>query len=91
MTVALRSPSLLRALIPVDNSPINANLNSDFYKYVQGMREIEGKQVRKQLEADKILEDYEKGSEILSFCSCHHSNIGATGFSHPTIPTHQSR
>ncbi|KAL9636107.1 MAG: hypothetical protein Q9164_003033 [Protoblastenia rupestris] len=44
MTVALRSPSLLRALIPVDNSPINANLNSDFYKYVQGMREIEGKQ-----------------------------------------------
>lgn len=60
MTVALRSPSLLRALVPVDNAPIDANLKSDFHIYVQGMREIEDRHVSKHKDADKILERYEK-------------------------------
>ena len=60
MVLALRSPQLLRALIPVDNAPVDANLKSDFSKYVQGMKKIEDAHVRKQAEADAILLDYEK-------------------------------
>ena len=62
MTVALRSPQLPKALIPVDNAPVDANLKSDFHKYVQGMREIEEKGVRRQPEADEILKKYESVS-----------------------------
>lgn len=68
MTLALRSPKLLGALIPVDNAPVDANLKSDFHKYVQGMREIEERGVKKQAEADMILTNYEgvssRGREI---------------------------
>lgn len=60
MTVALRSPSSLRALVPVDNAPVDANLKSDFHKYVRGLREIEERGLQKQVEADAILQDYEK-------------------------------
>lgn len=59
MTVALRNPDLVSALIPVDNSPINAPLRSDFAKYVRGMKAIEEAKVSKQSEADKILQEYE--------------------------------
>lgn len=59
MTVALRSPNLLGALIPVDNAPVDASLKSDFRKYLQGMREIEEAGVTKQAEADQILQKYE--------------------------------
>ena len=62
MTVALRSPSLLRALVPVDNAPVDANLKSDFHKYVRGLREIEDKKPQKMNAADAILQDYEKVS-----------------------------
>ena len=60
MTVALRSPQLVGALIPVDNSPVDANLKSSFHKYVQGMRDIEDAQVKRQAEADDILKKYEE-------------------------------
>lgn len=60
MTVALRSPQLVGALIPVDNAPVDANLKSDFHRYAQGMREIEDAQVRRQAEADEILKKYEE-------------------------------
>lgn len=63
MTVALRSPQLVKALVPVDNAPVDANLKSDFHKYVRGMREIEDKQVKKQIEADQILQNYEEVSQ----------------------------
>ena len=59
MTVALRSPALPKALIPVDNAPVDAILKSDFHKYVQGMREIEDKGIKKRAEADDILKTYE--------------------------------
>lgn len=59
MTVALRSPSLLGALIPVDNAPVDALLKNDFSRYLEGMQEIEYTGVRKQAEADHILCKYE--------------------------------
>lgn len=60
MTVALRSPQLVSALIPVDNAPIDAALKSDFGSYVRAMKEIEEAGVSKQSEADSILEKYEE-------------------------------
>lgn len=65
MTLALRSPKLLGALIPVDNAPVDATLKSDFHRYVQGMREIEQKGVKKQVEADAILKNYEEVSQYV--------------------------
>ncbi|KAL8960590.1 MAG: hypothetical protein Q9193_002733 [Seirophora villosa] len=67
MTVALRSPGLLGALIPVDNAPVDANLKGDFRKYLEGMREIEEAGVRKQAEADQILKKYEDLVSIRQF------------------------
>ncbi|KAB8212464.1 hypothetical protein P875_00034031 [Aspergillus parasiticus SU-1] len=67
MTVALDSPSLISALIPVDNAPVNAPLKSDFGKYVRGMQQIEAQNVAKQSDADKILKDYEESLPIRQF------------------------
>ena len=65
MTVALRSPESVSALIPVDNAPLNATLKSDFPKYVRGMQRVEREKVSKQSEADKILKEYEEVSDLL--------------------------
>ena len=62
MTVALQFPSMVSALIPVDNAPADAALKSDFAKYVQGMKKILGARVAKQTEADDILKAYEEVS-----------------------------
>lgn len=59
MTVALRSPNSLGALIPVDNAPVDATLKSEFRKYLEGMREVEEAAVKKPAEADQILRKYE--------------------------------
>ena len=59
MTVALRSPDLVESLIAVDNAPVDAALSNDFAKYIVGMREIETRQVSRQIEADVILQRYE--------------------------------
>ncbi|KAF7586567.1 hypothetical protein BBP40_008666 [Aspergillus hancockii] len=67
MTVALDSPGLVSALVPVDNAPVNAPLKGDFGKYVQGMQHIEAKNVSKQSDADKILKDYEESLPIRQF------------------------
>ena len=64
MTVALRSPHLLRALVPVDNAPVDVSLSAEFPKYVQAMKEIDEVQPRKQAEADEILEKYEKVCQL---------------------------
>ena len=58
MTVALRSPQLVGALIPVDNAPVDALLQSDFHKYIQGLRDIEEAHVKRPAEADNILRKY---------------------------------
>jgi len=60
MVVALRSPSLVANLIPIDNSPVDAALKSDFGQYVLGMHKIEQAKVTKQSEADEILKQYEE-------------------------------
>ena len=60
MVVALRSPSLVANLIPIDNAPVDAALKSDFGKYVKGMQKIEQAKVTKQSEADAILTEYEE-------------------------------
>ena len=66
MTVALRSPELVGALILVDNAPVDAHLKSEFHKYVQGLREVEEAQVKRQVEADDILKKYEEVSKTFS-------------------------
>lgn len=60
MVLALKWPDLIKDIVSVDNSPIDATLQSSFGKYVQGMKEIDNANVTKQSEADKILEKYEK-------------------------------
>ena len=60
MVVALRSSSMLKALISVDNAPISAALSNDFTQYVQGMQEVENARVSQQAEADEILKSYEE-------------------------------
>ncbi|MCJ1256591.1 hypothetical protein MMC24_004415 [Lignoscripta atroalba] len=67
MSVALRSPQTVGALIPVDNAPVDATLKSDFAKYVQGMRKIQQAHVTKQVEADSILKDFEEALPIRQF------------------------
>jgi len=62
MTVALQSPGLVSALIPVDNAPVRSPLRSDFDKYVRSMQEIESAKVTKSSDADKILQKYEEVS-----------------------------
>lgn len=59
MTLALKSPDLVRDIIAVDNAPVDAILSGDFAKYVQGMKQIDRAGVTRQAEADVILKDYE--------------------------------
>ncbi|QQK44532.1 Alpha/beta hydrolase, putative [Penicillium digitatum] len=67
MAVALSAPERVSALIPVDNAPVNAELKSDFPKYIRGMQKIEAAKVSKQSDANKILEDYEESLPIRQF------------------------
>ncbi|CDM27474.1 hypothetical protein DTO013E5_2789 [Penicillium roqueforti] len=67
MAVALRAPEYVSALIPVDNAPVNAALQSDFHKYIRGMQKIEDEKVSTQSDANKILEHYEKSLPIRQF------------------------
>ena len=60
MTVALRSSKNVGALILVDNAPVDATLNSDFGRYIQGMRKILDGGITQRAEADDIMKDYEK-------------------------------
>lgn len=68
MTLALRSPNLVGALIPVDNAPVDATLRSDFGKYVQGLRSIEEANITKQIQADDILQKYEEVRRTWKSC-----------------------
>jgi pimeloyl-ACP methyl ester carboxylesterase len=67
MALALRNPQTISALIPVDNSPIDAALASDFGNYVQGMRVIEDAKLTKQSDADAVLQKYEAALPIRQF------------------------
>ena len=91
MTVALRSPELLRAVIPVDNVPVNANLKSDFHKYVKGMQDIEEQRPQKQAEADAILENYEKERKDNSNLEDSTDLTITADSGHPAISANQPR
>lgn len=67
MTVALRQKVEIGNLIPVDNSPVDAALKSDFGKYMQALRRIDEAGVRKQSDADEILQEYEESLPIRQF------------------------
>ncbi|KAK3359257.1 Alpha/Beta hydrolase protein [Lasiosphaeria hispida] len=67
MTLALREPDLIANLVAVDNAPIDARLESDFARYIQGMKKIDAADVTRQAEADKILEPYEESLAIRQF------------------------
>ncbi|TPX15137.1 uncharacterized protein E0L32_004695 [Thyridium curvatum] len=67
MTLALKSPELVKDLIPVDNAPIDAALIGRFGTYIQGMKRIEEAGITKQSDADKILQEYEKSLPIRQF------------------------
>lgn len=67
MTLALKQPSLISALIPVDNSPIDAALKSDFSKYIEGMLDVEASKPTNSKAADKVLSKYESNLGIRHF------------------------
>ncbi|MCJ1248296.1 hypothetical protein MMC30_005513 [Trapelia coarctata] len=67
MTLALRSPAKISALIPVDNAPTDVMLKSDFAKYTYGMRKIVEKGVTDAKKADEILKEYEDSLPIRQF------------------------
>ena len=60
MTLALRDPKLLGALISVDNAPVAAPIGVDFLTYIQSMRVIEKRKIIKRSEADQVMELVEK-------------------------------
>jgi len=67
MTLALRSPDMIRDIVSVDNAPIDAALLGSFARYIRGMKKIEQAGVTRQGEADKILEAYEESLPIRQF------------------------
>ncbi|KAH8887464.1 alpha/beta-hydrolase [Thozetella sp. PMI_491] len=67
MALALSEPDLVANLISVDNAPIDARLESDFSRYIRGMKQIDEAGVKRQAEADKILEPFEKSLTIRQF------------------------
>ncbi len=60
MTLALRSPQLVGALISIENSPVDVALKGDFTRYIQGMKRVEEANLTKHSEAGKIFDEYEK-------------------------------
>lgn len=67
MTFALKYPDVIQDIVSVDNAPINLALLSSFGKYIQAMKKIEDAGVTRQLEADKILMEYEQSLAIRHF------------------------
>ncbi|KAK5662748.1 hypothetical protein OQA88_6155 [Cercophora sp. LCS_1] len=67
MALALTEPDLVANIVAVDNAPVDARLESDFARYIKGMKKIDEADVTRQAEADKILQDYEKSLTIRQF------------------------
>jgi len=67
MALALHEPDLIANIVAVDNAPIDARLESDFARYIQGMKKIDSADVTRQAEADKIFEPYEESLAIRQF------------------------
>ncbi|RDW70235.1 alpha hydrolase-6 [Coleophoma crateriformis] len=67
MTLALKSPEMVRDFVSVDNAPIDAQIGRKFGQYVQAMKKIEDADTTKQSEADKILQEYEDSLPVRQF------------------------
>ncbi|KUI58874.1 hypothetical protein VP1G_06120 [Cytospora mali] len=67
MTLALRSPELVKDIIAVDNAPVDAVLGTDFAKYVRNMKKIEEADVSSLKEADAIMAEVEESLPIRQF------------------------
>ncbi|KAI5791467.1 Alpha/Beta hydrolase protein [Pyronema domesticum] len=67
MTLSLRRSDLISKLISVDNAPTDAILHSSFGHYIRAMQRIEASQVKKQSEADLILQEVEKNIGVRQF------------------------
>ena len=67
MTLALSDPSLVSAVVSVDNAPVDAALTSSFPAYVRGMRAIDAAGVTRQRDADAILAPIEPSLAVRQF------------------------
>ncbi|KAI9319490.1 Alpha/Beta hydrolase protein [Dichotomocladium elegans] len=67
MAASLQQPSRVKKLVVVDIAPFSMALSNDFACYVKAMREIDAAQLKKQSEADKILQKYESDIGIRQF------------------------
>ncbi|KAK1760741.1 Alpha/Beta hydrolase protein [Echria macrotheca] len=67
MTLALDKPDLVANIVAVDNAPISANLESNFARYIQGMKKVDRSDTTKLSHADEILEEYEESQTIRQF------------------------
>ncbi|ROW08875.1 hypothetical protein VMCG_02801 [Cytospora schulzeri] len=67
MTLALRSPRLVKDVVAVDNAPVDAILSTDFAKYVRNMKKIEDANVTSLKEADAIMAEVEESIPIRQF------------------------
>lgn len=67
MAVALRSPKLVSALIPVDNSPVSSPLSVDFRRYILAMQEIDRMGLHRQKQMQEIMDSAEPNLGIQQF------------------------
>lgn len=67
MAVSLRRPDIVKALIPVDNAPIDAQLSSTFPRYARAMKRIQASNLKSSKEAYEIMEEVESDLSIQQF------------------------
>lgn len=67
MAVALRNPTLVSKLIPVDNSPVSSPLSVDFQRYILAMKEIDRMGLHRQKQMHEIMDGAEPNLGIQQF------------------------
>jgi pimeloyl-ACP methyl ester carboxylesterase len=67
MELALRNPTIPSKLVVIDMSPIRIKLSTEYNTHVQAMREINAAQLKRQKEADLILQKYEPDLVVRQF------------------------
>ncbi|RKF54763.1 Abhydrolase domain-containing protein C22H12.03 [Erysiphe neolycopersici] len=67
MMLALVCPALVHDIVSVDNAPVRNMFQSNFSKYIQGLKRIEEQNVQKQSEADGILQKFVESLPVRQF------------------------
>ncbi|CAO3600424.1 unnamed protein product [Absidia cylindrospora] len=67
MTLALTKNDLVSKLIVVDIAPVHMTLLSEFPRYIQGMKLVESKQLKRQTDVDQLMMDYEPELHVRQF------------------------